>query len=404
MTLNFVRGANRWSAVRSARQSVQGCNPSSSSSRFVRGFSTKKSTTSRDTRLAGRPRFYKNVDITPLDAAPWETISSVVGSNHHLSSSSDSHQSSIDSPISAGVDGSQSATGVHHIPENAAQTSHFEWMLTPRLPGDTDDPRKGTATASHNISWYGVTLDGKTLSTPMGQKLALPSKTLAYMVAAEWDAQTTRLQPTNMPFMTMACTVLDQAAFHPDVYRKEALKFLPTDTTCFWADPTEDRILHRRQEKAWADIHAFCHKRLGAKPTTAIGMEGILMSRQRGSAKPFAGLPHPIELMEAARKWTESLDAWQLVALNSINTQAKSFLVGFSMLDSQKTNHERQHFPFPSVEKAVEASRVEEEFQISNWGLVEGGHDYDRVNCSIQLNSAGLFAKTILMDNCIAGD
>jgi chaperone required for assembly of F1-ATPase len=59
-----------------------------------------------------------------------------------------------------------------------------------------------------------------------------------------------------------------------------------------------------------------------------MGIEGILMSRKR-DAKPYAGLPHPTELVQAARNWTESLDAWQLVALNSINSQAKSFLVGF---------------------------------------------------------------------------
>ena len=55
--------------------------------------------------------------------------------------------------------------------------------------------------------------------------------------------------------------------------------------------------------------------------------------------------------------------------------------------------------PLRDLDKAIEASRVEEEFQIANWGLVEGGHDYDRLNCSIQLRSAHLFCKTIAMDN-----
>ena len=34
---------------------------------------------------------------------------------------------------------------------------------------------------------------------------------------------------------------------------------------------------------------------------------------------------------------------------------------------------------------AVNAARVEEEFNIECWGLVEGGHDYDRLNCSVQM-------------------
>lgn len=37
---------------------------------------------------------------------------------------------------------------------------------------------------------------------------------------------------------------------------------------------------------------------------------------------------------------------------------------------------------------AMDLSRVEEEFQIGRWGLVEGGHDLDRVNCAVNLSSA----------------
>jgi ATP synthase F1 complex assembly factor 2 len=44
---------------------------------------------------------------------------------------------------------------------------------------------------------------------------------------------------------------------------------------------------------------------------------------------------------------------------------------------------------------AVEAARVEEEFNIECWGLVEGGHDYDRLNCSIQMHAASFLARTV---------
>lgn len=115
------------------------------------------------------------------------------------------------------------------------------------------------------------------------------------------------------------------------------------------------------------------------------------MSRKRGDAKPQTGLPHPPELIDKAADWTQSLDAWHLVSLASICAQAKSFLVAWAMLTPGS--------PLQDLNKAAEASRVEEEFQISNWGLVEGGHDYDRLNCSIQLHSAQLFVKTIALDN-----
>jgi hypothetical protein len=41
--------------------------------------------------------------------------------------------------------------------------------------------------------------------------------------------------------------------------------------------------------------------------------------------------------------------------------------------------------------KAEAACRLEEEFQMEQWGLVEGGHDMDRVAGKVNLNSASAF-------------
>ena len=133
-------------------------------------------------------------------------------------------------------------------------------------------------------------------------------------------------------------------------------------------------------------------ERLDHTPALAVGAsEGMIMARKRGDAKPTAGLPHPPELLKQAIDWTHSLDAWHLVSFTSMCTQSKSFLVSWGMMQPGS--------PVRSVQKALEASRVEEEFQIAQWGLVEGGHDYDRLNCSIELHAAHLFAKTIGLDN-----
>jgi ATP synthase mitochondrial F1 complex assembly factor 2 len=158
----------------------------------------------------------------------------------------------------------------------------------------------------------------------------------------------------------------------------------------------EDRVLHRRQEQAWKKLHDFTEQRLDHAPSVALGSaEAMLMTRKRPN-KPAPGLPHPSGLLEQAQQWTSTLDAWHLVALHSICMQAKSFLVGMALLEA----HGTKDCPFDkNMEKALEASRVEEEFQIAIWGLVEGGHDYDRLNCSVQLHSAQLMTKMIALDN-----
>jgi hypothetical protein len=203
-------------------------------------------TASGDKRLAGRPRFYKVVDVKAFPGAPWEQQQQQVGTDDVETTTS-----LVESPISAGVDGTQSATGVRYIPSNVhnvvkddgietaatttTTTASSPWsMLMPRRPGVDDVGVVMSSTKNNDnnstTQWYGVTLDGRTLTTPMGQKLSVPSQMLAQMIAAEWDAQTTHLQPSNMPLMTLACTTLDQANYHPDIYRKEILKYLPTDT------------------------------------------------------------------------------------------------------------------------------------------------------------------------------
>jgi len=150
--------------------------------------------------------------------------------------------------------------------------------------------------------------------------------------------------------------------------------------------------LYRRQEEAWKELHQFVQDRWDHAPAFAMGAnEAILMARKRGDAKPTTGLPHPPQLQQQFSDWTHSLDAWHLVALSSICSQAKSFLVAWAMMEPNS--------PIRDLQRAIDASRVEEEFQISNWGLVEGGHDYDRLNHSIQLHSAQLFVKTIAIDN-----
>ena len=122
--------------------------------------------------------------------------------------------------------------------------------------------------------------------------------------------------------------------------------------------------------------------------------EGVLFSR-RSKETGEIGLPHPRTLHDACVEWTQGLDAWHLTALNAVAAETKSFLLAYAVL------HPESPFSHSSTNEdnlahAIRAARVEEEFQIESWGLVEGQHDYDRLNCSVQVRSAKLLAKCVL--------
>lgn len=83
-------------------------------------------------------------------------------------------------------------------------------------------------------------------------------------------------------------------------------------------------------------------------------------------------------------KFNKGLDLWNLVCLQSMVLDCKSLLIGCALFND-----------FISIEKAVELSRLEEDVQIEDWGLVEGGHDLDIAYIRMKLAAASVFVKLL---------
>jgi len=364
----------------------------------------KQAQSARDTRMAGRRRFYKIVDVTVMHP-PWANLQEQ--EEEELKEA----QKTIDNPISAGVDGTQSATNIS-LEKHSYQSMKEALDLHHGHDNANENENDNNTTTT---TWYGITLDGRVMKTPLGLPLSVPSLPLALAIASEWDQQNLTIKPAQMPHMTMVCTTIDQLTIPSvriDTINK-ILAYLKNDTTCYFADPTEDRVLYKRQSKTWEKLHQWIETDvkygLGYKPAIAHGgSEGLIMSRFRKSSNKEAGLPHDEELMNQAKLFLHSCNAWTLAAMQNVTTEAKSFLVGMAVVRSVgivsgKNDADAVNGgilnpigPFhDDTKKAIKASRVEEEFQIENWGLVEGGHDYDRLNCSIQMHAATVLLQSI---------
>jgi ATP synthase F1 complex assembly factor 2 len=48
-----------------------------------------------------------------------------------------------------------------------------------------------------------------------------------------------------------------------------------------------------------------------------------------------------------------------------------------------------------TLEQVLQAARLEEQFQISGWGLVEGGHDVDEATVKVRLAAPLLFLRLL---------
>merc|ERR1719331_2187374 len=68
----------------------------------------------------------------------------------------------------------------------------------------------------------------------------------------------------------------------------------------------------------------------------------------------------------ALRDQLDAMDAWELTALNSL-----------------------------TAAEAVPLMRLDEEYQIQEWGLVEGGHDIDIADTKVRVGAAAVFLKLL---------
>jgi ATP synthase mitochondrial F1 complex assembly factor 2 len=225
---------------------------------------------------------------------------------------------------------------------------------------------------------YVVTLDGRNLRTPARNPLQLPTKELALCIAAEWDAQTDQrkgLQPVTMPLMSLASTAIDQIAVDRDITIANCVKYLPTDSALFFTSP-EDRILLKKQKLHLQPVIKALNKKLQIDLQTTQAMNG----RNQQSENTVVTIHRVVEAM----------DDFTLACLQSATIECKSIVLGLAFVGR-----------LISLEESIAASRLEEEFQLEIWGVVEGGHDMDRLNNAVALSAAHTF-MTLYADSAQA--
>ncbi|CAM9550967.1 unnamed protein product [Phaeothamnion confervicola] len=211
-----------------------------------------------------------------------------------------------------------------------------------------------------------ILLDKHVLRTPARRPLHFDTPELAVAVAAEWDAQTSAagIEPSTMPLMTLSATTIDQTAEDPAFVVDNCMRYLATDTICFLA-ADEERILLERQRARWGPLHDWLRQDVGLPLATSQG-KGLLQRPE-----------HPAAAAERCREVLEAMDPWALTAVQSVTMECKSVGIALALALRQI-----------DVDEAFEAARIEEEFNIEVWGLVEGGHDLDQSFARVQLTAA----------------
>lgn len=78
------------------------------------------------------------------------------------------------------------------------------------------------------------------------------------------------------------------------------------------------------------------------------------------------------------------LDRWELAAAEQLAASCKSVCVALAAIKGRV-----------GVQELLKLSRLEEDHQIEQWGLVEGGHDIDIADMRVRVAAPSVFLRLI---------
>jgi chaperone required for assembly of F1-ATPase len=188
---------------------------------------------------------------------------------------------------------------------------------------------------------YAVCLDSRPIHTPGGRPLVLPSKALADAVAAEWRAQSERVNISAMTHTRLAVSALDRVAEARGAVIDMLLSYAGADLLCYRAEAPADLV--RRQHEHWQPLLDWAAERWGAHLVVTGGIVPV--------AQPKAAI-------EALRAPVHALDDWQLTALAVIAQACGSLVLALALVEGRID---------PAETFAL--SQLDETYQSERWGV-----------------------------------
>lgn len=186
---------------------------------------------------------------------------------------------------------------------------------------------------------YVILLDGRVLKTPNKADLIINRRKRADIVAAEWDAQETEINPSLMPATRLMNVACEQTPLRREALISEARNYAATDLLCYRADAPAD--LAARQAQHWDPLLHWAAAQ-DIKLETVIGIMAIRQS--------------PAALDALATK-ARTMDDVALTLLVHFISVFGSAVLGLAVMNDHIT-----------ATRGLELSRLDELYQIEQWG------------------------------------
>lgn len=187
---------------------------------------------------------------------------------------------------------------------------------------------------------FTVTLDGRAVRTPAKAPLIVPTRAVADLIAAEWQAQGDKIDPESMPATRAANAAIDKVHNQFDEVAALIAAYGETDLLCYRA--TVPDTLRERQSAAWDPLLDWSARRFGLRWVVA---DGVMPVEQ------------PPETLTRLRAEIERFSPFGLTAFHDLVALSGSLVIGLAVTEGQDT-----------PENLWDVSRIDERCQAEQWG------------------------------------
>ncbi len=219
------------------------------------------------------------------------------------------------------------------------------------------------AAVQRDESGHAITLDGKSVRTPMRKTLALPNAKLAEAVAANGRRRARTIEPPTMLLTAIANTAIDRIATARDDMVAGLVHYAESDMLCYRADGPADLAV--RQATIWQAILDWAAVDLGATLQVTVGVVPITQSsaalaKLRNVLRAYddfrlAALSTAVSAMGSLI--LGPYDDFRLAALSTAVSAMGSLILGLALAEGAL-----------SAAEAFAAAQLDETYQNEFWG------------------------------------
>ncbi|OWU84009.1 ATPase [Oceanicola sp. 22II-s10i] len=210
---------------------------------------------------------------------------------------------------------------------------------------------------------FTVELDGRPVRTPGKSPLILPSRAMAELIAAEWDAQDTTIDPNSMPATRAANSAIEKVATQFDAVAEMLAAYGDADLLCYRAEAPHELV--QRQAEAWDPLLDWAAEVYGARLEARTG----LMHEPQD--------PEALARLDAE---VRRLSSFELTAFHDLVSLSGSLVIGLAAA--------RDHRP---ADDLWTLSRLDELWQEELWGADEEAAEVAEIKRQAFLNAKQFF-------------